>query len=117
MRHVISYQDSDKSSPSVCASEKTDTTFKSCDGVLFHVERKYIEWKSSGFPPPEFETCEDVVPLTETAEVLELLFLFLYPKRPPTLEGLPFEVLDAFTEAVEKYEVFSGLAICEVYMR
>ena len=58
-----------------------------------------------------------MIQLTETAEVLELLFEFLYPRRPPSLEELSFELLDAFTEAVEKYEVFSALAICEVYMR
>ena len=81
------------------------------------MERKYIEYKSTGFPPSEFETCPDVIHLSETAEVLELLFEFLYPRRPPSLEELSFELLDAFTEAVEKYEVFSALAICEVYMR
>jgi hypothetical protein len=53
-----------------------------------------------------------MVQLTEPANVLAILFAFLYPKAPPDLRGESFEVLAAVAEAVGKYEVFSAVEFC-----
>ena len=46
-----------------------------------------------------------------------LLFQFMYPQRQPNLKQLEFRTLSALAEAAEKYQVFSALDICSVYMR
>jgi len=53
-----------------------------------------------------------MVQLTEPANVLEILFAFLYPKAHPDLRREDFEVLAAVAEAVGKYGVFSAAEIC-----
>jgi len=53
-----------------------------------------------------------MVQLTELANVLSILFAFLYPKAPPDIRGESFEVVSAVAEAVGKYEVFSAVEVC-----
>jgi len=60
---------------------------------------------------------EDVVDLTETSDVLDILLQFMLHQRPPTLTSLDFTVLNSFAEAVEKYEVFSAMATTEICMK
>jgi hypothetical protein len=81
------------------------------------VHRKNLETNAGGFPPPGFDTGGEVVPLTEAAPTLELLFQFIYPKRHPDLEFTEFEVLSPLAEAAEKYEVYSAINICKIRMR
>ncbi|KAJ7871744.1 hypothetical protein B0H13DRAFT_1895636 [Mycena leptocephala] len=67
-----------------------NVTFKSSDGVLFHVHRKNLEVCTEGFPPAEISTTAgEIVDLPETAETLELLFQFMYPQRHPALDTTP----------------------------
>lgn len=108
--------DAKKISASFCA-EDSDVTFQSVDGVLFHIHRKNLETNAAGFPPPGFDTLEEVIQLAEQSETLELLFQFIYPKRHPDLESTTIEVLAPLAEAAEKYEIFSALNMCKVRMR
>ena len=41
----------------------------------------------------------------------------MYPQCQPNLKQLEFHTLSALAEAAEKYQVFSALDICSVYMR
>lgn len=96
-----------------------DVTFKSCDNIIFKVHRKNLDTHSEGFGPPEKVTADPkggVVSLPETAQVLELLFRYMYPMRQPDLKQAAFETLASLSEAVEKYQVFSAMEICKLYM-
>lgn len=92
-------------------------TFISKDGVRFYLQRKYIEANAGGFPPGEIETRGEVVQLEETAMTLELLFQFMYPQRHPNIFDLKIGTLAPLAEAAEKYEVFSAMDMCNLYMR
>jgi len=94
-----------------------DVTIKSSDGVLFHLHRKNLEMATGAFPGAEFDTRGEEVVLTEPADVLEILFQFIYPRRHPTLQGMEFEGVFAVAEAVEKYEVFPGVNTCTWKLR
>ena len=100
----------------VCAGD-ADVIFESVDGVQFRLHRKNLEAHTGGFPAPEFETNDEITHLTEPANILRILFQFVYPRRQPDLERLDFEVVAAVSEAAEKYEVFSAMPICNVRMR
>jgi len=96
-----------------CAAD-SDITFESCDRVLFKVHRKNLECTSEGFAPPDGTSSSvEVVPLAESAAVLELLFQFMYPQRQPDLKEIDFTTLSDFAEAVEKY---SAMQICNIRM-
>lgn len=99
----------------VCAND-SDVTFESSDGVLFKVHRKNIEMLSEGFSAPRTNSDNEVIPLIETAETLELLFQFMYPQLQPNLKLLDFEALSALAEAVEKYQVYPALEYCKSLM-
>ena len=85
--------------------------------MLLRIHRKNLETNAAGFPPPGFDTLNEVIPLTEDSETLELLFQFMYPKRHPDLETAAIEILAPLAEAAEKYEVFSALNMCKVRMK
>ncbi|KAF8159393.1 hypothetical protein B0H34DRAFT_401971 [Crassisporium funariophilum] len=100
----------DPSSDEVC--------FKSADGQMFYVKRTALKATTGGFPSAEFASSRsEVTSLTETAQTLELLFQFVTPQRHPDLEDLDFETLAPLAEAVEKYQVFPAMGICNVRMR
>ncbi|KAJ6517072.1 hypothetical protein DFH09DRAFT_1048838 [Mycena vulgaris] len=95
-----------------------DVTFKSSDGVLFHIHRKNLEVCAEGFPPGEISTSEgEIVELLESSITLELLFQFMYPQRHPALDTTPFEILHSLAEAAEKYQVFPAMNICHIRLR
>ncbi|GLB39475.1 putative chitin synthase III catalytic subunit [Lyophyllum shimeji] len=99
----------------VCAAD-ADVTFVSSDDVLFHVHKRNLEIAAAGFPPAGFDASGEIVPLTESAATLELLFQYVYPRRHPYLEDTPFEVLSPLAEAAEKYQVFAAMNICRIRM-
>ncbi|KAF8328977.1 hypothetical protein F5887DRAFT_131777 [Amanita rubescens] len=94
-----------------------DITFQSVDGIMYRIHRKNLECSSGAFPAAEFESKKDeVVPMPEHSEVLDLLFTFMYPERQPNLKKISFRVLADLAEAAEKYEVFSAIATCNTHM-
>ncbi|KAF8056511.1 hypothetical protein FPV67DRAFT_1530209 [Lyophyllum atratum] len=105
-----------RTSEKFCASD-ADVTFESSDKVLIHIHRKNLETAAGGFPPSGFATHGQIVPLTEDAATLELLFQFIYPVRHPDLEDAGIEILGPLAEAAEKYEMFSLMNICKMCMR
>ncbi|KAF5328144.1 hypothetical protein D9758_016714 [Tetrapyrgos nigripes] len=78
--------------------------------------QKYLEANAEGFPLAEHTTrlkgVDEIVPLSETSNVLELLFQFTYPQMPPDLDNLEFPELMEVAEAAEKYFVHHARKLC-----
>lgn len=104
-----------QTSEKFCARD-ADVVFISSNNVLFHIHQKNLQIAAAGFPPAGFHASGEIVPLTEDATTLELLFQFVYPQRHPHLRGTPFDVLSPLAEAAEKYQVFAAMNICYVRM-
>ncbi|KAF9565913.1 hypothetical protein CPC08DRAFT_704343 [Agrocybe pediades] len=94
-----------------------DVTIRSSDNVLFKLHRANLSVNTGAFPGTEMNTQGEEVQLTESAEILELVFQFIYPRRHPTLQNLDFSKLLDVSEAVEKYEVFPALHTCEMRLQ
>jgi len=94
-----------------------DVVFQSSDGVQFHLHRKNLEAVAGAFPGPEFETNGEIANLAEPADVLQILFKFVYPRRHPDLEDLDFSMVAAIAEAAGKYEVFPAINTCITRLR
>lgn len=94
---------------SLCDS---DIEVRSVDGFIFQLHRVVLKVTTGVFPGSEIETDGEMVQLTEPAEVLGILFAFLYPKAHPGLYGESFEAVAAVAEAAGKYEVFSAASTC-----
>lgn len=60
---------------------------------------------------------DDFLTLTEPADVLEILFEFLYPDYETDLERLEFNALLSVAEAAEKYGVFYAMSHCTFCLR
>ncbi|KAG5639900.1 hypothetical protein DXG03_002540 [Asterophora parasitica] len=94
-----------------------DIVFRSSDNVTFRIHARNLEITSGGFPPiADFSPADEVVDLTEDASTLELMFQFVYPRPQPLLESLPFNAAARLAEAVEKYQIYPAMQICNVYM-
>ena len=87
-----------------------DMEIRSADGFIFQLHSVVLGVATSAFPGLDKEG--EVVQLTEPANVLEILFAFLYPKAHPDLYGESFEMLMAVAEAAGKYEVHSAADVC-----
>jgi len=59
----------------------------------------------------------EVVQLSESAEVLNLLLQFMYRQPQPDLAHLPFSAVADLAKAVDKYEVYSAIFRCEIAMK
>lgn len=94
-----------------------DLTIQAADGVELRVHRKYLAATTGAFPGAEFETNGEITHLTETSNVLGILFEFVYPRKHPDLREVDFETVAAVAEAAEKYEVFAAMNICQLRMR
>ncbi|KAG6917841.1 hypothetical protein DXG01_000746 [Tephrocybe rancida] len=57
-----------------------------------------------------------VVGLTEDAALLELVFQFVYPPYRLSLEGMAMTILSPLADAVEKYQIHTGVQFCNIYM-
>jgi hypothetical protein len=87
--------------------------------VIFKLHTSDLARMSDGFPPAEFGTTKEPVCLEERSEVLEKLFLFLYPRMAqPRLDrpSTPFDLLLDIANAAEKYQVFWAMHLCSVRM-
>lgn len=96
----------------------SDLTIRSSDGVLFKVHRKNLELHSDVFADAgNLSSCNEIIDLSETSSVLELLFQFMYRQTQPDLSLIEFELLCPLAEAAEKYSVHSATQVCKIYMR
>ncbi|KAF8812781.1 hypothetical protein BYT27DRAFT_7251702 [Phlegmacium glaucopus] len=81
-----------------------DVVFESSDNVLFYIYRKHLDATTAGFAAPSMIPCDRIpVPLTESAEILEILFQF------PSVIDMEIKTFFALAEAAEKYIVFSAM--------
>lgn len=95
----------------------SDIIFKSNDHVVFKVHRSNLECHSEGFSPPGgTSSYDEIVPLPESSEVLDLLFQYMYPRRQPDLTAIPFNTIVDLAEAAEKYQVYAAMGICNMKM-
>ncbi|KAE9409763.1 hypothetical protein BT96DRAFT_534698 [Gymnopus androsaceus JB14] len=100
------------------ASSGGDVIFQSSNSVLFYVHKDALGYNSGGFPNADMVTVDtEPVPLTESSEVLEILFQFVYPRRHPGLDEMDFSLFIALAEAAEKYEVYFAMNMCQSRMR
>lgn len=102
---------------SLVDSRNADIKFQSTDGVVFNLHTALLQAHTGGFPGPEFSAQGEVVQLSEPANVLALLFDLIYPKRHLDLSETEPETVFALAEAVEKYEVFSAMFVCNARLR
>ncbi|KAJ7165510.1 hypothetical protein C8R43DRAFT_986592 [Mycena crocata] len=102
-----------------CAAD-ADLTISSSDGVLFKVYRKNLEAHSDIFADAssvtKLENGDDTVRLSESADVLDLLFQYMNRQLPPDLAPVNFSICSALAEAAEKYVVYSALRPCRTRM-
>lgn len=86
--------------------------------MRFNIERARLDRAADFVPPQDLQSSPtELVPLTEDAGTLDLLFRFVYCERHVSLEGMSFERIAALAEAAEKYLVYSAMAICHIYMK
>lgn len=93
---------------------------ESSDGTKFGTHAEYLARFSEGFPGfPIAESArkEEVVNLTETADVLSLMLKFLHAQKPPVIVSLDFNLLLQFAEAVEKYVIYMAMPAVSYLMR
>ncbi|KAF8989169.1 hypothetical protein BDQ17DRAFT_1478927, partial [Cyathus striatus] len=96
-----------------------DLTLESIDGKLFHTHSANLSTFSDGFPPATIAPLQgEVVKMSETADVLEILLRFMHPDREqPNLRILSIELLAGVAEAAEKYIVHSARQACSLKMQ
>ncbi|KDR69056.1 hypothetical protein GALMADRAFT_104360 [Galerina marginata CBS 339.88] len=94
----------------------SDIEVRSSDGFIFQLHRVVLGVSTGAFPGSEMDTAGEIVQLTEPANVLAILFAFLYPKVHPDLRGEKFAILAAVAEAAGKYEVSSATEVCNERM-
>ncbi|KAF8988977.1 hypothetical protein BDQ17DRAFT_1222760, partial [Cyathus striatus] len=96
-----------------------DLTLESIDGKLFHTHSANLSTFSDGFPPATIAPLQgEVVKMSETADVLEILLHFMHPDREqPNLRILSIELLAGVAEAAEKYMVHSARQACSLKMQ
>ncbi|KAJ7744626.1 hypothetical protein B0H16DRAFT_1322138, partial [Mycena metata] len=100
-----------------------DITIASSDGVLFKLHRKNLEFHSDIFanaadttPRDADSGAGDIMQLSESADVLDLLFQYMYRQPQPVLKDVQFEVCAGLAEAAEKYVVYSATPATKLRM-
>ncbi|KAI0312711.1 hypothetical protein OF83DRAFT_1294750 [Amylostereum chailletii] len=93
-----------------------DIVIQSVDNVLFKVFRKDLNAYSEVFPGEAICADDEVVRLPEDSATLELLLQYMSRQPQPAIEELPFDTLAKLSEAAEKYQVYSAMKICNVFM-
>ncbi|THU82874.1 hypothetical protein K435DRAFT_766272 [Dendrothele bispora CBS 962.96] len=91
----------------------SDITLQSSDRVLFKVHRRNLEMYSQVSPTQSSE----IVHLSESSAVLDLMFQYMYLQPQPDLRKVDFDVVKDLAEAVEKYCVYSAMGALNVRMR
>ncbi|TFK39656.1 hypothetical protein BDQ12DRAFT_734965 [Crucibulum laeve] len=113
--------DVDTDATELCISETfnapdADIVFQSSDSHQFYVHGKNLEVTCGGFDAEEIVARGEVSLLPEAANILSLLFQYIYPNRHPSLKNENFEVIAPLAYAAEKYKVFAAMNICHIRM-
>ncbi|KAJ3713973.1 hypothetical protein DFJ43DRAFT_889401 [Lentinula guzmanii] len=96
-------------------AQDAEITVISSDNVLFRLHKMNVQVTSGGLLQSKVDN--DFLTLTEPADVLEILFEFLYPDYETDLERLEFTALLSVAEAAEKYGVFYAMSHCTFCLR
>ncbi|KIK50116.1 hypothetical protein GYMLUDRAFT_65412 [Collybiopsis luxurians FD-317 M1] len=99
-------------------AQDAEVTVVSSDNVLFRLHKTNIQVTAGAllrFPSQNAE--DDYISATEPAEVLEILFEFLYPDYETDLERLEFNALLKVAEAAEKYGIYYAMSHCSFCLR
>ncbi|KAL1699479.1 hypothetical protein EV121DRAFT_284054 [Schizophyllum commune] len=96
----------------------TSIAFVSSDNVTFYIDRAKLD-RAADFSPPALVSSSptDPVRLAESSETLELLFRFVYCDVDIDLTSHSFYDVEKLAMSAEKYQVFSALAVCRLYMK
>ncbi|KAF7350756.1 hypothetical protein MSAN_01636700 [Mycena sanguinolenta] len=109
-----------RTSERFCAPD-ADLTISSSDSVLFKVHHKNLEFHSDIFAnaanATRPENGDEIVHLEEPADVLDVLFQYMYRQPQPDLQLIDFSVFMGFAEAAEKYAVYSALTVMKIQMK
>ncbi|THU87315.1 hypothetical protein K435DRAFT_722774 [Dendrothele bispora CBS 962.96] len=93
-------------------------TLQSSDRVLFKVHRRNLEMYSQLYDNTSSPTqSSEIVHLSESSAVLDLMFQYMYLQPQPDLRKVDFDVVKDLAEAVEKYCVYSAMGALNVQMR
>ncbi|ESK89083.1 hypothetical protein Moror_5316 [Moniliophthora roreri MCA 2997] len=99
----------------------SNITLQSSDKVLFRIHRVNLEMHSQVFADAASSTVgtvdNEVVALSESSAVLEVMLQYMYLQRQPDLRRLEFEIMKDLAEAVEKYQIYSAMGVCSQRMR
>ncbi|KAJ4466259.1 hypothetical protein J3R30DRAFT_2281515 [Lentinula aciculospora] len=102
-------------------SPTADMTLQSSDNILFKVHRLNLEMHSQVFADAGGTTVgtveNEIVSLSETSEVLELVLQYVYLQPQPDLQKVQWEVVKELAEAVQKYEIYCAIGVCSQRMR
>lgn len=86
---------------------------------MFKFYKKQLAAHSAAFAGAEAfpHLAEDVVDLTETSDVLDILLQFMSCQKQPSIASLDFTTLRSLAEATEKYQVFSAMTAVDMSMK
>ncbi|KIK64342.1 hypothetical protein GYMLUDRAFT_39891 [Collybiopsis luxurians FD-317 M1] len=104
-----------KTSPRFNAQD-AEITVVSSDNVLFRLHKMNVQ-VTAGSLLHSSDTEDDYIVVSESSDVLEILFEFLYPDYETDLEKLDFEALLNVADAAEKYGVFYAMSHCTFCLR
>ncbi|KAJ6483864.1 hypothetical protein C8R47DRAFT_1321685 [Mycena vitilis] len=119
---AFSFSDHGKRLSDVVCAPDADVIVSSSDGVIFKLHRKHLEVHSDVFADAASATLlengrDEVVQLSETSAVLDVLFQYMYRQPQPNLQVLEFATFAGVAEAAEKYVVYSALALFQMRMK
>ncbi|KAH7873084.1 uncharacterized protein C8R40DRAFT_1254135 [Lentinula edodes] len=94
-----------------------DITIPSSDNWLFRLHKQNLECAADGFPSSSTSTHGEIVALSDSGAVLEILFQIIYIRPSPALEKLDFQVLALIAEAADKYGIFNAMYAVQFALR
>ena len=92
------------------------TTFSS--KYIASILRQQVAGFKLQVPSETLTTPDEIVPLEEPSEILDLLFRFIHPRtessnfRQPSVMNMEPDTLFVLAEAAEKYQVFGAMNTC-----
>ncbi|KAL1673325.1 hypothetical protein EV122DRAFT_294256 [Schizophyllum commune] len=102
----------------ISGATPTSVAFVSSNNVTFYIDRAKLD-RAADFSPPAFVSSSptDPVRLSESSKTLDLLFRFVYCDVDLDLDTYLFRDVAEFAMAAEKYQIFSAMAVCRLYMK
>lgn len=98
--------------------EDAGITFRSSDQVFFSIRRSALDCAEGLATGQLLVDSKDVTDLTESSEVLDLLFQYLYPQERPVIsrKQQSYLFILELAEAIEKYRVYPALGLVQNHL-